>query len=121
MTNRIAAGAATLSCVLTSLLVTAAAKAADLPQLAAPQPTASVAVAGLDLATAQGSKALQRRIAGAAAELCLTGAVEPLDVRIARARCYRAAVADGRQKADGLIALRGDRPSRGTQLAMRLR
>jgi UrcA family protein len=120
MTNRIAAGAATLSCVLTSLLVSAAARAADMPQAAAGPPTANVAVADLDLASPQGSKALQQRIEGAAAGMCLTTGVEPLDVRIARSRCYRAAVADGKRKADGLIALRGDRAATGTQLAMRL-
>ena len=119
MTNRIAAGAATLSCVLVSLLVASAATAAAMPESASVQPSASVAVADLDLASPSGSKALRRRIEGAAAGLCLTGAVEPLDVRLARSRCYRAAVADGQRKADGLIALRGDRSGRGTQLAMR--
>jgi UrcA family protein len=54
-----------------------------------------VSVTGLNLESATGIAKGKARIEAAAAELCLTNAVEPVDMRLARTKCYRTAVSDG--------------------------
>jgi UrcA family protein len=71
-----------------------------------PEPHAAVSVADLDLNSPAGIATLQRRIEGAAADLCQTTAVEPIDVRLARAKCYRTAVSSGQRQIDRTMAAR---------------
>jgi UrcA family protein len=107
MTNRLAAAAATMMCVLTTLTFATAARGAtsDLPAA----PTARIATGDLNLASADGASVLKRRIRGAAEQLCLSDSVEALDDTLRRKQCYRQAVADGVRQMDGLIAMRLER------------
>ena len=59
------------------------------------EPTATVSTADVSLGSPTGVEKLRDRISAAAADLCLTTAVEPLDVRLARTKCYRTAIANG--------------------------
>ena len=68
------------------------------------EPRAAVSVADLNLDSPSGIATLQRRIEGAAAELCLTTAVEPIDTRMARGKCYRTAIASGQRQIDRIVA-----------------
>ena len=105
MDNRIAASATTLACVVATLFV------ANPPALAAtnPAPSATVGIADIDLASPAGRKILNSRVRMTAARICLSTNVEPAKVRVARAKCYRAAVADGARAYDHVVAMRGDR------------
>ena len=69
-----------------------------------PEPRAAVSVADLNLNSPAGVAKLQRRIEGAAAELCQTTAVEPIDMRLARAKCYRTAVSSGQRQIEHMMA-----------------
>lgn len=108
MTNRTAATAATLSCVVASLFVAGPAHAAAMP-VADPAPRASVGIADIDLASAAGRKLLNARVRMASAKICLSTNVEPVKVRAARKKCQRSAIAAGKREASFLVALRGDR------------
>ena len=105
MNNRIAASAATLACVVATLFV------ANPPALAAtgPAPSATVGIADIELASAAGRKLLNSRVRMTAARICLSTNVEPAKVRAARAKCYRAAIANGSRALDHIVAMRGDR------------
>lgn len=58
-------------------------------------PSVTVSATAFDLGSPARVGRLKRRIKSAAAELCLTNAVEPVDVRMARIRCYRTAISSG--------------------------
>ena len=105
MDNRIAASAATLACVVATLFVE------NPPALAAvgPAPRAAVGIADIDLASAAGRKLLNSRVRMTAARICRSTNVEPAKVRAARAKCYRAARADGPRAYDQVVAMRGDK------------
>ena len=105
MKNRLAASAATLTCVVTTLFI------ANPPAHAAttPSPSAKVGIADIDLASPAGRKLLNSRVRMAAARICLTTNVEPVKVRAARANCYRSAIANGARATDRAVAMRGDR------------
>jgi UrcA family protein len=105
MKNRLAASAATLTCVVTTLFI------ANPPAHAAttPSPSAKVGIADIDLASPAGRKLLNSRVRMAAARICLTTNVEPVKVRTARMKCYRSAIADGARVTDRVVAMRGDR------------
>ena len=107
MKNRIAASAATLTCVVATLFV------ANPPALAAtsPAPSATVGIADIDLASPAGRKLLNSRVRMTAARICLSTNVEPVKVRVARANCYRTALAGGTRAARHTVAMRGDRLS----------
>lgn len=68
------------------------------------EPRATVLVADLNLDAPAGVATLQRRIKAAAADLCLTSAVEPIDMRMARGKCYRTAVSSGQRQIDRIMA-----------------
>lgn len=72
-----------------------------------PEPHATVSVADLNLESPDGVARLERRIEGAASELCLTRDVEPLGTQLARAKCYRTAVSSGQRQIDRLMAGQG--------------
>ena len=105
MDNRIAASAATMACVVTTLFV------ANPPALAAttPAPTATVGIADIDLASPAGRKLLNNRVRMTSARMCLSTNVEPAKVRAARAKCFRSALADGARASAHVVAMRGDR------------
>ena len=106
MKNRLAASAATLTCVVTTLFIASPpAHAAITP----PSPSAKVGIADIDLASPAGRKLLNSRVRMAAARICLTTNVEPVKVRAARANCYRSAIANGARATDRAVAMRGDR------------
>ena len=75
--------------------ISAAATAGEIVITRTAVPSATVSVAGLNLATPTGLATGKARVESAAADLCLTNAVEPVSMRLARTKCYRAAVADG--------------------------
>ena len=58
-----------------------------------PAPSAAVATADLDLRSAAGRGVLSSRIRMAADRICLTSNVEPLKVRMARAKCFQTVLA----------------------------
>ena len=105
MKNRIAASAATLSCVVATLFV------ANPPAQAATSsaPSATVEIADIDLASAAGRKLLNSRVRMTAARICQSTNVEPVKVKAARAKCFRSAVADGARATEQVVAMRGDR------------
>lgn len=105
MKNRLAASAATLTCVVTTLFI------ASPPAHAAsvPSPSARVGIADIDLAKPAGRKLLNSRVRMAAARICLSTNVEPVKVRMARVKCYRSAIADGVRATKAGVAMRGDR------------
>lgn len=107
MKNRLAASAATLTCVVTTLLI-ASPPAHAAP---APAPSAKVGIADIDLASAAGRKLLNSRVRMTAAKICLTTNVEPVNVRTARMKCHRSAIADGVRASGNGVAMRGDRSS----------
>lgn len=72
-----------------------------------PGPSLTVSTADLNLRSPTGLARLQSRIEAAAADLCLTNAVEPIDTRLARAKCYRTAVSRGNREIDRLVAVQG--------------
>jgi UrcA family protein len=71
------------------------------------EPRATVAVADLNIASPEGVARLKRRVDGAATQLCLTSAVEPIEMRVARAECYRAAISSGHRQIDRIVASEG--------------
>jgi len=77
---------------------------ADLVVTTGSAPRATVAIADLNLASPEGAARLNSRIEAAAAGLCLTSAVEPVAMRVARAGCYRAAISSGRRQIDRMTA-----------------
>ena len=87
-----------------SLIAASAATAGEVVITSTPGPSVTVSVADLDLATSTGIAAGNARIAAAAADLCLTNAVEPVDMRIARNKCYRAAISDGHRQLDRMAS-----------------
>ena len=107
MINRLAASAATMTCVLTTLLLANIAHATPVDPAA--DRTVRIATSDLNLASAEGASVLKRRIRGAAQALCLSPSVEPLEDAAVRKQCYRTAVADGVRQMDGLVAMRMDR------------
>ena len=110
MKNRLAASAATLTCVVTTLFI------ANPPAQAAttPSPSAKVGIADIDLASPAGRKLLNSRVRMSAAKICLTTNVEPVKVRTARRKCYRSAIADVARVTDRVVAMRGDRSGSNT-------
>ena len=113
MTNRIAATAVTLSCVVASLFAATPAQAAAMP-VADPAPRASVGIADIDLASAAGRKLLNSRRRMASAKICLSTNVEPVKDRAARKKCQRSAIAAGKREASFMVAMRGDRSGQTT-------
>ncbi len=107
MKNRLAAAAATMTCVLLTLgVANAPARAATVGD----QASASVRVptADLDLTSAAGTGKLERRIRTAAATVCRKDAEKPLGMRVLSRQCYRAAFSNGLRRMDQVIAMRGD-------------
>jgi UrcA family protein len=86
------------------VLIVSAAKADPVIVTASAAPIAIASAAGLNLNSPVGLATLKTRVKAAAAELCLANGVEPLDTRLARARCYRSAVADGYRQLDRMTA-----------------
>jgi UrcA family protein len=80
--------------------ITDASAAQEIVITRTPAPSATVSLAGLNLNSRAGIATAKARVEKAAAGLCLTKSVEPVDMRMARAQCYRAAVADGHRKLD---------------------
>lgn len=72
-----------------------------------PVPHATVSTVDLNLDSPAGVARLERRIEGAASDLCLTQNVEPVGMRLARAKCYHAAVASGKRQIDRLTTDEG--------------
>jgi UrcA family protein len=93
---------------LSAVSVTAA--AAEIVITGAPAPSATVSMAGLNLDSATGIAAGKSRVQSAAADLCLTNAVEPVDMRLARTKCYRAAVSDGYRQLHRMTAANSAAP-----------
>lgn len=124
MNKRIAAAAATLSCVLTTLLVAeGAARAATVSGFdSTAAPSIRVPTVDLDLTSNAGAQRLTRRIEAAAETVCQTNATKSLAMRFRHVQCYRAAVADGLRQRDRIIAMRMERSTKGTaQLAIVVR
>lgn len=67
-------------------------------------PTAKVSYADINLASASGVATLQKRVRGAASDICLEPVREDLAVSTARTMCYRAAVKDGFSQIDQLVS-----------------
>ena len=63
-------------------------------------PSVTVSVAGLDLNSSAGLAVAGARINAAASDLCLTNAVEPVSMRMVRAKCFQVAVSDGHRQLD---------------------
>jgi UrcA family protein len=103
MMNRFAP-AATLAFVATLFVTSPPAQAAT-----GPTPTAAVGIADIDLASAVGRKILNSRVRMTSSRICLSTNVEPVKVKAARAKCFRAAVADGVRSASDTVVMRGDR------------
>lgn len=103
MMNRFAS-AATLAFVATLFVTNPPAQAAT-----GPAPSAAVGIADIDLASAAGRKLLNSRVRMASSRICLSTNVEPAKVKAARAKCFRAAVADGARSASNIVVMRGDR------------
>jgi UrcA family protein len=91
---------------LVVLSTSAAATAAESLTVTAPAPSKRVSYADLNLNTDSGRTLLQRRIRGAAGDLCLEDNINPLNVRVQRRACFTAAVADGYRQLDALLEAR---------------
>jgi UrcA family protein len=72
----------------------------------ASDPRATISAADLDLASPAGLARLNDRIRGAAAKLCLTNDVEPVETRLARAQCFRSAMSSGERQLQQMNASR---------------
>lgn len=92
----------------------ASAAAAEVVITTASGPSATVSVDGLNLGSSRGIATGKARIEAAATDLCLTNAVEPVDVRLARAKCYRTAVLDGYQQLQRMAATGSAAPINAT-------
>jgi UrcA family protein len=88
------------------LSASAAATAAESVTVTAPAPSARVSYADLNLDTDSGRAQLQRRIRGAARDLCLEDNIGSLKARLQRQACFTAAVADGYRQLDALLDAR---------------
>jgi UrcA family protein len=88
------------------LIVCAPAAAQNYVATSASDPRATIPAADLDLASPAGVARLNDRIRGAAARLCLTNDVEPLETRLARAKCFRTAVSSGERQVEQMSAAR---------------
>ena len=69
-----------------------------------PAPSATVSIADLQLGSPAGHAKAVSRLRGAASDLCLTTAVESVDARIARGRCYRTALSSGMLQLERIVA-----------------
>jgi UrcA family protein len=70
-------------------------------------PSVTVSTGDLNLDSTAGVAGLKNRVRTAAAELCQTNAVEPVDVRMARIKCYRTAISTGNRQIDRIVAEQG--------------
>lgn len=70
------------------------------------EPSVTISIADLDLAAPAGMARLNSRIRGAANGLCFTTDVEPLETRLARAKCFRTAVSSGEWQVEQKSAAR---------------
>ena len=70
-------------------------------------PSVTIKADDYNLSSAAGVAGLKNRIRAAAADLCQTNAVEPVDVRVARIKCYRTAIANGNWQIDLMVAEQG--------------
>jgi UrcA family protein len=98
--NALITGGAMALSVSLSTTASAADNAITMSSTAAPRTT--ISVVDLNLDSPSGVARLKDRISGVAAAMCLTNAVEPVRMRIARANCYRAALSSGQQQVDRL-------------------
>jgi UrcA family protein len=69
-----------------------------------PAPSERIYFADLNLGTAPGQAALQRRIRAAAGRVCDFGGMQELEVFSASYRCYRTAVVDGLHQMNQVLA-----------------
>jgi UrcA family protein len=98
--------------VLSTLLaISAPAVAESVIVTTNPAPRATVSITDFNLSSADGVARLKNRIKAAAADLCLTSAVEPVGMRVARAKCYRSAVSSGYRQVDHMVAAPGRGPT----------
>jgi UrcA family protein len=102
--NRLSVLIASAIALGTPLIVSAPAAAENFIATSDPEPSATVSAADLDLASAAGVARLDQRIRGTAAKLCLTSDVEPIETRLARAKCFRTAVSSGERRAEQMGA-----------------
>lgn len=86
------------------LVTTAPAAAESVIVTGSAQPTATVSTIDFNLGSSAGVSKLKARVKSVAAALCLTNAVEPVDIRIARTKCYRTAVSSGHRQIDRMVA-----------------
>ena len=78
-------------------------------------PTTQVSYADLDLATADGVRALETRVRDAAEGLCVRGGMEPFWHMQAERDCMRAAIAEASDEVDEAVA-RVDRQDAGAKV-----
>jgi UrcA family protein len=83
---------------------TTSVSAEELIATRAPAASTTVSIADLDVASPAGMATLSDRIRRAAESLCLTNNVEPLETRMARRDCFRAALLSGRVQVEVLTA-----------------
>ena len=96
-----------------AVILGASAASAQSVTVTAPGPVARVSFADLNLHSPSGRTLLQRRIRGAADDLCFEDGILPLQVRLQRHACFNAVVADGNRQLDELLAA----PASGSALA----
>ena len=70
-------------------------------------PSVTIGTSDFNLDSPSGIAGLKGRVRSAAAELCQTNAVEPVDVRLARIKCFRTAIANGERQVDLIVADQG--------------
>lgn len=116
MKNRLAASAATLACVLTTLTIAETAQAAAIGDASAPA-SVRISTIDLDLSSSAGTDKLERRIKTASATVCRKDAEKPLGMRVLSRQCYRTTLSNGLQEMGRVIAMRGDRSAQ--ELAQR--
>ena len=103
----------------TILIATAPAEAEGVIVTGTTAPSVTVSTTDFDLGSPASVNRLKDRVKSAAAELCLTNAVEPVDVRMARVKCFRTAVSSGHRQVDRMVATNAAQPMR-TATAVRL-
>ena len=69
-----------------------------------PAPSASVSIGDLNVYSASGHARAVARVRSTASNLCLASAIEPLEMRLARTKCFRSAFSSGKQQLDALVA-----------------
>ena len=104
--NTLYIGAAIVLCASSGTPASAASEA--ITTSATADPHATISIADLNLDTINGIERLKGRIASAASKMCLTGAVEPVGMHLARANCYRAVISSGQQQLDRLKLAQGN-------------